>query len=57
MANEHRMLYSQKHIHDFLSGKPVAEDCDFFHLESRSSACDTKMDHCSAQEMKRLTVN
>lgn len=56
LANEHRILHSQKYIQDFLSGKPVDENDYNCHGESHSNVCGSKMDHCSDQETKRLRV-
>ena len=56
VANEHRIQNSQKHIQDFLSGKPFDKNDYIFHGESHSNVCGSKMDHCSDQETKRLTV-
>ena len=57
-ANEHRMIHNQKHIQDFLAGKPPLDlNYELFDVEGHPhNVCDTKIDHCSAQEMKRLRV-
>lgn len=58
-TSEHKILQNQKRVKEFFSGKPFVEDThDYIHdyIDDRSNGCDTKMDHCSAQEMKRLKV-
>jgi hypothetical protein len=56
LANESRILHSQKHLQNFLSGKPVDENDYNFHGDSNSNVYGSKMDHCSDQETKRLRV-